>query len=136
MYIETGEYIGAAYQAHSDLVDFVEVGRLFDFKTWLEPMRNRLEEGIQVYIFYLFYVLFSNYIIFIFIRTISYWNLNEWVRKFLSGQKKIWDIMFPFRPADCVGPLHESRGIQISAPTFHFSIILDLPQCKSGHNTK
>ena len=116
MYINTDEYIGAAYEAHSDLVDFVEVGRLFDFKTWLKPMRNRLEEGIQVYIFYLFYVLFSNYIIFIFIIVLEFERVGE---EIFVRSKKIWDIMFPFRPADCVGPLLESHGIQISSQTFH-----------------
>lgn len=104
MYINTAEDIGAAYKAHSDLVDFVEVGRLLDLKTWLKPMSNRLEEGIQVYILYLFYVLFSYYIIFIFIRTISYWNLNEWVRKFLSDQKKYGTSCSHFGPQTVLAP--------------------------------
>ena len=44
-----GEFVHAAFQAHSDLIEFVELGHLFDFDVWLKPMRNRLEEGIQVY---------------------------------------------------------------------------------------
>lgn len=37
-----------AWSAHSDLREFVELGKLFDFDTWLAPMRCRLEEGMQV----------------------------------------------------------------------------------------
>ena len=37
-----------ARSAHSDLKEFVELGKLFDFDTWLAPMRCRFEEGMQV----------------------------------------------------------------------------------------
>ena len=41
------QYEQCAWKAHSDLRAFVELGKLFDFKTWLAPMRTRFEEGIQ-----------------------------------------------------------------------------------------
>lgn len=43
-----GAFETAAWNAHKDLREFVELGQLFDFDSWLEPMRCRLEEGIQV----------------------------------------------------------------------------------------
>ena len=43
-----GVYKKYAKSAHSDLLHFVEMGKIYDFKNWLLPMRNRLEEGISV----------------------------------------------------------------------------------------
>ena len=45
----SGEYKACAYRAHADLKGFFELGNLFDFDTWLEPMSNRLEEGISAH---------------------------------------------------------------------------------------
>lgn len=42
------QYEVRAREAHKDLIEFVELGHLFDFDSWLQPMRNRLEDGIQV----------------------------------------------------------------------------------------
>ena len=42
------QFVEAAFHAHKDLCEFVEVGKLFNFDDWLKPMRSRLEEGIQV----------------------------------------------------------------------------------------
>lgn len=37
-----------AWSAHSDLKEFIEMGKLFDFDSWLACMKCRFEEGIQV----------------------------------------------------------------------------------------
>ena len=42
------QYEECAWEAHSDLRGFEEMGQLFDFDSWLTCMRSRLEEGIQV----------------------------------------------------------------------------------------
>ena len=42
------QFVEAAFRAHKDLREFVEIGKLFNFDDWLKPMRNRLEDGIQV----------------------------------------------------------------------------------------
>ena len=43
-----GAFEDIAWRAHSDLKEFVEIGKLFNFDDWLQPMRCRLEDGIQV----------------------------------------------------------------------------------------
>ena len=43
-----GDFSTCAFQAHSDLLEFNELGKLWDFDTWLAPMRNKMEEGISV----------------------------------------------------------------------------------------
>ena len=44
----TAMYEQHARKAHSDLLHFVELGKLHNFDEWLAPMKCRLEEGIQV----------------------------------------------------------------------------------------
>ena len=51
------QYESCARKAHKDLRGFTELGQLFDFDTWLQPMRCRIEEGIQVCVLPLYQVL-------------------------------------------------------------------------------
>ena len=69
MFVHTDEFVWAAYKAHSDLVDFVELGHIFDFDNWLLPMRNRLEEGISVCVCVFFFSFYLTCNVFFFYLT-------------------------------------------------------------------
>lgn len=45
-----GDFATCAFQAHADLLEFNELGKVWDFDTWLTPMRSKIEEGISVII--------------------------------------------------------------------------------------